>query len=310
MKLNIGFTFLLSSLVISLFTQCQTTRNIPFIQTVSGSIPTEQLGLTLIHEHVLVDFIGADSTGYHRWDKLAAVELILPHLKSAKMAGCQTFVECTPAYLGRDPKLLKILADSSGLKILTNTGYYGAVNSKYLPPHAFTETADQLAARWIKEWKNGIENTGVKPGFIKISVNPDTLSELHEKIVRAAARTHLKTGLTIASHTGIAVPAFEQMTILEQEGVALNAFIWVHAQNEADYTKHEAAAKKGVWISLDGVQESNIATYCKMLTYLKSKQLLHKALISHDAGWYRPNETNENTYRTRTLLFLRIFYQL
>ena len=143
-------------------------------------------------------------------------EIVLPYLKQIKESGCQTFIECTPAYLGRDPLLLKELSISSGLNILTNTGYYGAGNNKYLPRFAFDESADQLSSRWVNEWENGIDGTGIRPGFIKIGVGSDSLSDLHKKIVTAAARTHLATGLTIASHTGPSLPAFQEIEILKE----------------------------------------------------------------------------------------------
>jgi phosphotriesterase-related protein len=58
-----------------------------------------------------------------------------------------------PVYLGRDPRVLRQCAKASGLNIFTTTGYYCAVKQKFLPPHAYTETAEQLAARWIDEHK-------------------------------------------------------------------------------------------------------------------------------------------------------------
>ena len=271
--------------------------------TVNGSVSVGSMGETLIHEHILVDFIGANEVSEERWDKSEVIEVVLPYLKEIKMLGCKTFIECTPNYLGRDPLLLKILSDSTGLNIITNTGYYGARNNKFLPAHAFSETADQLAARWIEEWESGINGTGIRPGFIKIGVDRGNLSEIHKKLVTAAARTHLKTGLTIASHTGPAVPAFEEVEILKNEGVSQEAFIWVHAQAEKDITKHVKAAKEGVWISLDGVRDSNVANYLKMLKNLRANGLLGKALISHDAGWYSPGEENGGKFRAYTSLF-------
>jgi phosphotriesterase-related protein len=220
-----------------------------------------------------------------------------------KEQGCVTFVECTPAYLGRDPFLMKQLSSSSGLNIITNTGYYGAVNNKYLPRFAFEETADQISSRWVKEWEEGIDGTGIRPGFIKISVGSDSLSELHKKIVTAAARTHLKTGLTIVSHTGPSLPAFEEIGILNNEGVSPEAFIWVHAQSEKDLSAHVRAAKMGAWISLDGVSGDNIEEYLAMLKNLKENLLLDKVLISHDAGWYRPGEPNGGEFRGYTDIF-------
>ena len=142
-----------------------------------------------------------------------------PSLKRLRAVGCQALVECTPAYLGRDPILLKRLADASEVTILTNTGYYGARQGKFLPAHAFKEWADQLAARWLNDWRAGIEGTGIRPGFIKIGVDGGPLTDVNRKLVQAAARTHLQSGLTIAAHTGDGQAALEQLEILAQEGV-------------------------------------------------------------------------------------------
>ena len=291
--------------LIMLLSGC-TTKKMGIIMTVRGPIPAEEMGITLVHEHILVDFIGADSITEQRWNKSIVAETALPYLHTIKKNGCQTFIECTPAYLGRDPILLKSLSDSSGLNILTNTGYYGAGNNKYMPGFAFNETSDQISRRWIKEWEDGIDSTGIKPGFIKIGVAGDSLSDLHKKLVRAAALTHLKTGLTIASHTGPAILAFEQLEILQNEGVSPEAFIWVHAQNETDLNKHIQAAKMGAWVSLDGINDNNLPDYVRMIKNMKEHNLLGKLLLSHDAGWYHPGEENGGTFRGYSTLFEKL----
>lgn len=280
---------------------CQDTSTALNIQCVEGSIQSDQLGKTLIHEHVLVDFIGAESTGYHRWNRAEVVKKVLPYLREIKDLGFESLVECTPTYLGRDPKLLKMLSEQSGLNILTNTGYYGARNNQFIPKRIFPESAWQLAGRWIKEWEQGIEGTGIKPGFIKISVDPDSiLSIMHRKLIRAAAITHRATGLTIASHTQNALPAFQQLAILKDEDVAADAFIWVHAQAEKDPSQHIKAAREGAWISLDNVNRKEIERYVQMIKNLKDQDLLHRVLISHDAGWYTPGEKNGGDFRPYT----------
>jgi phosphotriesterase-related protein len=291
--------------IILLLSQCSTKEE-GIIMTVNGPIPAAMMGVTLVHEHILVDFIGADSITEQRWDKSKVTERALPFLRQIKKLGCKTFIECTPAYLGRDPLLLKELSVSSGLNILTNTGYYGARNNKYIPKYAFNETADQLANRWTKEWENGIGNTGIRPGFIKIGVESGSLSDLHKKLVTAAALTHLKTGLTIASHTGPAIPAFEELGILQNEGVSPEAFIWVHAQVENDISNHIKAAKMGAWISFDGINDNNLEDYIRMIKNIKENQLLDKVLLSHDAGWYHPGEENGGEYRGYTSLFEKL----
>jgi phosphotriesterase-related protein len=278
--------------------------------TVNGPIPAREMGITLVHEHILVDFAGADSINTQNWDRSKVIERSLPFLKQIKDLGCRTFIECTPEYLGRDPLLLKNLSSSSGLNILTNTGYYGAGNNKYIPRFVYNETADQIASRWILESENSIEGTGIRPGFIKISVDSGSLSDLHRKLVIAAARTHRKTGLTIASHTLQAVPAFEELEILKKEGVAPEAFIWVHAQAEKDPYNLIKAAKMGSWIGLDGLNENNVDDYVGKLKKMKENDLLTKVLLSHDAGWYHPGEENGGEYRGYTTLFEKLIPRL
>ena len=122
------------------------------IETVSGPVAAGRLGVTLMHEHVLVDFIGAAQVSPSRYDADAVFTAVLPHLQQVRRLGCETLVECTPAYLGRDPRLLKRLSQASGLTILSNRGYYGSANATTLPAHAHRATAEQRAARWEREY--------------------------------------------------------------------------------------------------------------------------------------------------------------
>jgi predicted metal-dependent phosphotriesterase family hydrolase len=274
------------------------------IMTVQGPIPAEELGSTLIHEHVLVDFVGADEVSSDRYDAEEVFRVMLPYLERVRAAGCQALVECTPAYLGRDPSLLRRLAGASGVRLVTNTGYYGAVKDKFLPPHAFTETADELAERWLAEWREGIDGTGIRPGFIKTAVDPAPLSDVDRKLLRAAARTHLQSGLTIASHTSGGGPAaLAQLEILHEEGVDPGAWIWVHAQIERDGQLHVQAARRGAWISFDGIQSATIDRHVDLVSTMKQHDLLDRVLISQDAGWYSVGEPQGGSIRPFDTLF-------
>ena len=293
-----------TSLLLALFVlgfSCDKSSGV--IMTVTGPIPASEIGPTLQHEHILVDFIGADSTGYHRWDKQEVVDRALPFLEELKALGCQTFFDCTPAYVGRDPEILRQLAQKTGLQIVTNTGFYGARNNIYLPSRAFTATAERLAEEWIAEAQNGIEGSGIRPGFIKISVDAnDSLSEIHAKLIRAAALTHRETGLAIMSHTGPDEPAFDQLAVLEEMEVPADAFIWTHAQGGTPEGWIKAA-KMGAWVSLDNVNVDNLETYVKNLQRLKSAGVWHRILISHDSGWYSAGEENGGGYNGYTVIF-------
>jgi len=283
-----------------------------YIMTVNGPVPSSQTGFTLEHEHILVDFIGADSTGYSRWDRKEVITKALPYIDDIKKKGVNTFIECTPAHLGRDPWLLKELSQQTGINFITNTGYYGARNNLYVPESFYSAGPAEISALWINEFENGIEGSGVKPGFIKIAVDPaDTLSPEHRKIITAAALAHLKTGLVIASHTGPEKPAFEQINILKEQHVDPSAFIWVHAQR-GSIESNILAAEEGAWISLDNVRErpdlehgapNSIKWYANRISELKKKNLLNKVLISHDSGWYDPAKPNGGTFNGFTDIF-------
>jgi phosphotriesterase-related protein len=267
------------------------------VMTVLGPIPAGQMGSALPHEHVLVDFIGADKVSRGRYDAEDAYDVALPFLRKARDLGCRAFVECTPAYLGRDPQLLARLAKASGLHILTNTGYYGAANDRYVPRHAYEESADQLAGRWVTEWTDGIEATGVRPGFIKTGVDAGPLSAIDRKLVQAAARAHARTGLTIASHTGDTRAALAQMAVLAEERVRPDAFIWVHAQSDWELASRVDAALEGTWIELDNIGDKTVPACVERITALKDRGCLSRLLVSHDAGWYRPGEPRGGTFR-------------
>jgi phosphotriesterase-related protein len=280
------------------------------IMTVLGPVPASALGITLSHEHILVDFIGADSTGYHRWDRGEVINKVMPFLTEIKEYKVSSLMECTPAYLGRDPLLLKTLSQQTGMHLLTNTGYYGAHANRFLPASFEKLSAEELSLIWVDEYENGIDGSGVRPGFIKIAVDGEnTLSGEHHKIITAAALAHKKTGLVIASHTGPDAPAFEQIFVLQSHDVDPSNFIWVHAQH-GSLEGNIKAARLGTWISLDNVNlnreqgsEYDVAWYTDRIRNLKEAGVLHRVLISHDAGWYKPEEPDGGSFRGFTGIF-------
>ena len=276
------------------------------LMSVLGPIKPDELGITLVHEHVMADFIGAAETGAHRYQLDKVVEKALPYLLALKKAGCRTLIDCTPVYLGRDPRVLRQCAKASGLNIFTTTGYYCAVKQKFLPPHAYTETAEQLAARWIDEYKNGIEGTGVYPGLIKTSVDEGPLLPVCEKVLTAVAITHLQTGLSISAHTGNGEAALQELAILKKAGVHGSAFRWVHAQNEKDNQIYLQAANMGAWVEFDGINGSepeNIIHHVACVKFMKENGFLNQTLISQDAGWYWVGEPGGGAFRGYTAIF-------
>ncbi len=280
------------------------------IDTVLGPIPPSELGPTLTHEHVLVDIVGANRIAPGRYDGGEVAGAVLPLLKQLRSQGCRTFVDCTPAYLGRDPTLLARLAQSSGLHILTNTGFYGAAGGKYVPEFAFAATAEDLAARWTGEFEAGIPPTGIRPALIKVGVDAGPLSKMNGKLVSAAALTHLRTGMVIASHTGDGLAAMAQLNLLKSHGVPPAAFIWVHAQDEKDRSFHRKAAEAGAWIGFDGISSQTVDQNIDLIRETRRAGYLGRVLISQDAVGFHVGEERGGYCPGYTFLFSGFLPQL
>ncbi|MBI2299463.1 MAG: TatD family hydrolase [Armatimonadetes bacterium] len=265
---------------------CMVAAAEPVVWTVTGPVPAARLGRVLVHEHVLVDFGGADVATPERYDADEVYRIALPHLEAVKRAGIDTLVECTPKHLGRDPVLLRRLSEASGVRLVTNTGLY---QGKYLPEWARTATVEQLAADWTKEAREGLDGTGIRPGFIKIAVDGPPISELQQRIVRAAARTALANGLPITMHCPSGRSALQAVDLVEAEGLPASRLIVAHSDAEPDPELHYAVAARGAWLSYDGIRAEAAEAKAKLVAAAYARHP-ERLLISQDAGWYHVGE--------------------
>ena len=275
------------------------------VMTVLGPVAAGALGITLTHEHLIADMrpyaeqlrtpIGVDPD--------EVLEVVLPHLAALSRLGCRTLIESTAVGLGRSPAILKRISEESGLNVVTVTGNYAAVEGQFLPPYVVTDSVDELAARWIGEWQEGIDGTGIRPGFIKLGFGGGPLNDAERKLIRAAAIAHLETGLTIGAHTTTAVSAFEQLAVLEAAGVNPSAWVWIHAHEEPDLSHQARAARAGAWISFDGINQGTVDAHVAMVAHLRDERLLNRVMVSQDAGWYTIGEPRGGDFRPFDLAF-------
>ncbi len=282
------------------------------VTTVTGAVRAASLGRTLMHEHILIDFVGAALMKPGRYDPDEAFAAARPVLEQAKKAGLQTLVEATPEHMGRDAVLLRRLSEATGVHIIASTGIYAARKEQYIPGYARVETAEQLAARYRREFERGIGKTGIRPGVIKMGVNPKPtpLSEIERKLVRAAALAHRSTGLAVECHTDRGHAAIEQMEIFAETKAPPRAFIWVHAHHERDHAFHLKVARAGGWVEFDGLRAGHLANahtsmdwHVECLRTMKDAGLLGQSLISSDAGWYQVGEPKGGPFHGYTLPF-------
>jgi phosphotriesterase-related protein len=110
---------------------------------------------------------------------------------------------------------------------------------------------DDVASLWVREIEEGIEGTGIKAGIIKVATN-DPIRGPEELMLRAAARTHQRTGVLITTHTPHTSRVGEvQIRILEEEGVDLGKVYIGHVNSTLDSDYHKKMMDKGVWLGMD-----------------------------------------------------------
>ena len=258
------------------------------IQTVLGKVLPDELGIVLPHEHILVGFITEGKMGPEDYDREEVVRAMLPRLLDLKAAGCSTLAECTPEFLGRDPVLLQTLSRLSGLHILTNTGFYQA---PYLASFVYDLDARGLKDIWVKEAREGIGDSGVKPGFIKIALSSGgPVPPVQRTILEAALLTSRDTGLVIQAHTIGGEAAMQALSIMKAQEFDPHRFIWVHADSEKDLAFHQKAAEAGMWIEVDSISWRPLEEHLGIVLKLLDLGLEDHLLLSQDAGWYHVGE--------------------
>ncbi len=270
------------------------------IQTTSGPIAPGDAGLILPHEHIFTDLRGPDTVGYGQADVEDVVRVMKPHLDAAKSAGVGILVECSSIGVGRNVPILQRMTAETGLPVLVPTGVYS--RDGFIPSGYASWSESRLRDWMIRELTSGIDSTGIKAGFIKLGVDNTPLSEYQQRMMRAAAQASLATGAAIAVHTPSGARALEETAILESEGLDLNRFIWVHAQNESDQNIHEQLAEKGAYIEFDNVSRGTDASIISRIQTLVSAGYEDNILLSHDNGWYRPGVADGGTIRGYTYL--------
>ena len=201
MKIVAVKLFLLINLA-ALLSTCQGDKSLNQINTVQGSINMSELGLSLTHEHIMSNY-GKEINEASNYDSTKLFNQVIPYLKKLKSLGVNSIFDCTTEYFGRRIDLLKKISDSTKVQIITNTGFYGAANDRYIPKFAYLASAKSISEIWIDEFKNGIKGTNIKPGFIKLAFDDDMqLSDIDKKLFKAGILAHLNTGLTLVVHTG------------------------------------------------------------------------------------------------------------
>jgi phosphotriesterase-related protein len=257
------------------------------VVTVLGEVAPEELGCTLMHEHLLCDlrgtFVPVDDPELARYQDAPVGPEILELLQTYPFsltvhnglledetvaedelapfvaAGGTALVDTTVPGIGRDPAALRRIARATGLHVVAGTGYY--VEATH-PPHVADATIDELAAHFVSELTDGIEDSGVRAGIIgeigASGVDPvsrqkvSDMTPAEEKVLRAAGLASLETGAAVTVHLDPRGPTADRVIdVLDEVGLAPERMIMDHMDANADLDYHLRVADRGVFVEYD-----------------------------------------------------------
>lgn len=215
------------------------------IRTVLRDIPKEQLGITMAHEHFIVDLARVRKDNI---SKIETIEEVIPEIKLMQDLNVKSAFEVSTIDLGRDVKKLKQISEITGLNIVCSTGFY---LHQFHPERLNEADAEQIADIYIKELTEGIDGTDIKAGLIaEIASSPEGFIGNEKKILEAAAIASVKTGAAVSTHTGKNT-AFETVDTLLNLGVNPNKVIIGHQDLIDDTNYHIELLKRGINIGFD-----------------------------------------------------------
>jgi len=263
----------------------------PQVETLRGPVDTAQLGFTLMHEHVFVLSEGVPHNFPSVFDEDQQIAAAQEKLRELVDAGVRTFVDLTVLGLGRDiPRVLRVAGDIP-LNIIVATGLY---TYDELPRYFGSRDADVMAELFVRDITEGIQGTNVKAAILKCATDEPGVTPGVEKVLRAVARTHRRTGVPISTHTHAPTRrGLEQQAIFEEEGIDLSRVVIGHSGDTEDTDYLEALLKRGSYLGMDrfGIDiylttEKRVAVIAKLCERGYAGQMV----LSHDASclldWY------------------------
>ena len=215
------------------------------IRTVLGDINKDLLGITMAHEHFIVDLDRIRKDGV---SKIETVDEVIPEIELMKDLGVNSVFEVTTNDMGRDPIKLKKISEKTGINIVSSTGFY---LSEYHYDWLNDLSEEEIAEIFINDLTKGIGDTGIKAGLIgEIASSKQSFVGLEKRILKAAGIASVKTGAAVSTHTGRNTSK-ETVDILLDVGVNPDKVIIGHQDLIDDSEYHLGLLERGVNIAFD-----------------------------------------------------------
>lgn len=262
------------------------------VNTVRGPVDAAALGATLMHEHVFVRSPEVAANWPTGWDRATQVARAVDRLHELKASGIDTIVDLTVVGLGRDIEPVQDVAAQVEINIVVATGLY-TYNEL---PHYFDyrgapfrpSGVDLLDEFFLHDIENGIAGSGVRPGILKCATDKPGLTPGVERILRAVARVHRRTGLPISTHTDSGSRrGLDQQRVFADEGVDLSRVVIGHSGDSTDLDYLGELLQAGSTLGMD---RFGVDAYCPTVKRIETVARLCESgwsqsmVLSHDAS--------------------------
>ena len=267
----------------------------PPVETVRGPVETQDLGTTLMHEHVFVltpDILA--NYGDEYWDEELRVADAVDKLRRLKDLGVDTIVDPTVVGLGRYvPRVARVNAEVD-IHIVAATGLYTFDEIPhflhYRGPGTLLGGDEPMVEMFVRDIREGIAGTGIRAAFLKGVVEERGLTPDQTRVQHAIAETHVETGVPITVHTNAAAQTGRlALDLYAEHGVDLTKVVVGHAgdTNDLDYLRE--LMDRGATIGCDrfgldmyNPTEQRVAT----VAALCAEGYADRIVLAHDASCY------------------------
>jgi phosphotriesterase-related protein len=264
------------------------------VNTVRGPLDADELGPVLMHEHVFVVNDELQTNYPQRWDEAAGVADAVARLNALKARGVDTIVDPTVLGLGRDiPRIQRVNAEVD-INIIVATGLYTYTDVpfalQFVGPGTLLGGEDPLIEMFVRDLTEGIADTGVRAGLLKCAIDAPGLTAGVERVLRAVAAAHVRTGAPITVHTNPHNRSgLDVQRIFGESGVDPSRIVLGHSGDTTDLDYLSALLAGGGYLGLDrfGLDlllpfEQRVDTVVELCRRGHVEQLM----LSHDASCY------------------------
>jgi phosphotriesterase-related protein len=223
---------------------------------VLGPVDSADLGLTLMHEHIILVNHEIEANYPGHWNPEVEIPKAIKKLTELKAQGVDTVVDLTVLGLGRNVELIRQIVEPTGINVIVATGAYYFDELPFFfrnrGPGSFHGGPELLDEFFTQDLEQGIADTGVKAGILKCVTDVRGITPDVERTLRAIARVHRATGKPISTHTHAETRrGLDQQRLFREEGVDLSRVVIGHCGDTTDLEYLTTLMDAGSYIGMD-----------------------------------------------------------